>query len=220
MHLAAKSAAVDRGRDRVDHRAHPPVARRRDTGAVSRRLDPCARLLEQLAPGAALLRLSHGIPSAARCVASGGRVRFTDSTAPECSRAPIPRRPDCPSRIRHIPGRRVLKISRQTPGAARPPGNCVRGTGVKLQTTSSGGASARGALRRKAMTLMSRIVDIEPLEAVGRKIDLVQGRLAAVNAVQISHQMLARPACSGSRPPTTRARPRASIRAAARIRRP
>ena len=64
-----------------------------------------------------------------------------------------------------------------------------RGTGVKLQTTSNG-APWPGALRRKAMTLMSALSKIQPFEAVGRKVDPVQGRFAAVHAVQIAHQML------------------------------
>ena len=84
----------------------------------------------------------------------------------------------------------LFRISCQWPPAARRRGNSVRGTGVKLQTTTSRASSGGPAAAQEAEHAVLGVVAVDPLEAGRVAIALVQGRLAAVERVQVAHPAL------------------------------
>src|SRR6202795_1413307 len=89
-------------------------------------------------------------------VDNGGRLRFTDSTRPWVLTGTHSTDPRLPHPEPPYSLASVFRISCQAPRNGTPTKKLRRGTGVKLHATSKG-APAPGALRRKAMTLISAL---------------------------------------------------------------
>ena len=222
MRLAGKRPPSTVGRTASMTARTRPSANRRTAGSDALGASPSTRVraaAPALLLAALALRLATAFPAQhdgrqrrqreAQATRRGhAQLTGTDSTAP---RLPQPEPPY--SRAS------VLRISRHRPRAGTPTRKFARGIGVKLHTTSNGAPSLAG-LAQKRDDAHFRIADIHPLESFGRKIDLMQAPVRGDRRGSDRRPALDAGVLRAARTPTTPVRPRASIRAAARIRRP